>query len=102
VTTFAKCSTCGEYAFMDKHKCHPLWEVYEDGYTEEDLREVHGMDARDAVETWAAQWDSDGDYGILRSGSPIKVYVRPKGEKEWQTFGVHGESVPTYSAREWK
>lgn len=58
-------------------------------------------DAASAVEEWARQYDSDGDYTII-SGAEVHVRVRASDADPWQEFTVVGESEPVYRASEFE
>lgn len=75
-----------------------LWLVWPEDETEDEARRVRARDPREAAEDYAAYSDSGGDYCIL-NGNDATVHVRRDGGIPVDTFVVHGESVPSYSAR---
>ena len=65
---------------------------------EENARKIHAVDAEDAAERWADEYDSAGDYTIV-GGSEENVSVRSPDGKLTK-FRVSGETVAKYSATE--
>lgn len=68
------------------------------GETVEDARTGEALDPGHAAELWAELDDATGDYLIV-GGEVAEVVVRDPGgaETRWK---VHGETVPTYYAKE--
>ena len=103
------CNTCGEYMWF-AHVCPPKWLLWspENGETEEDAREVYGIDPEAAAEAWAERDDRDSGEGSIARGNDAKVRMRyaddparaerlklPTGELEAL---VTGEYLPSYNA----
>lgn len=98
------CPECGELKFSH-HTCNPEWFVWQLGEPERfDQRKVRGYDAKDAVEKWAEQEDSYGDYWIVQGGNPIVCVQRAdgSGDAPIEYLAVEGEPVPQYYARTMK
>ena len=95
-----RCNICRELDF-GHHVCEPEFQILElpDPDDWGDAHRARGGDAAAAVERWADEHDSSGDYTIV-SGSPATVIVRPLGSPaEGEVMIVHGESVPSYRAQ---
>ena len=99
------CGKCHEWIFtttVNDHECAPAWEIWDfNDETREDARTIHGHDAEEVAQSWAARSDSDGDYSIV-SGSAAVMCVSKVGSSKVQTLVVRGESVPEYHASEVK
>lgn len=98
VSNYGRCSICREYAFLDRHRCPPIWEarIHETKF-EEDWSEVYADSADSAAAKFAEEYDAGGDYTIIRRGS-AEVEVRKPGETEFIIFDIQAESMPQYSA----
>lgn len=96
-----RCSICGKRFFFerdrDEHVCDPVYHVLNVGYiageepTEdewEDASRVRARHVEEAVEGWAQQHDSNGDYEIV-GGSEATVWVREPGGAvaKWRVSG---------------
>ncbi len=99
-----RCGECKEVRWNgESHRCLPAFLVWYEGHgddPEEAHDVVHAYNDSYAVEAWASEHDSYGDYTIV-GGSDETVKVRPRGETfegKWVTFSVSGESVPSYHA----
>lgn len=102
MSDFQRCSICGKYDWLAKHKCAPVWEArIHEAKWEEDWTEVHASDAEEAAETFCEQHDCDGEYNIVQSGS-AEVEVRKQGEDAVTLFDITAETIPQYSAYERK
>lgn len=99
--SFRVCLECGETIYGSYHKCYPEWYVWQlDDPERFDQRKVRGYDAQDAVETWAEQEDSYGDYWIVGGGNPIVCVQKVNGcdDAPIEYLAVEGEPVPQYHA----
>jgi hypothetical protein len=102
MSDFQRCRVCGKYDWLAKHKCAPVWEArLHETKWEEGWSTVYAIDAEEAAEKFCEQYDSDGEYSIVQSGS-AEVEVRKPGEDVVTLFGVDAETVPQYRARERK
>ncbi len=93
---FARCSRCGEYDFVQSHKCGKSWEAFCPNYGEdpEDARTVYADgEAKDAAEKFVDDHFSDWDYP-----QEVEVWVRENTESEWQKFTVTVEAAPVFTA----
>lgn len=98
MSDFDKCKNCGDYDFLDRHKCQPEWEaIYIDYHEEDDPGKAFGHSPKTAVLSFAEKHFSDWDYP-----EEIEIWVRKPGETEWQKFYVEVEQVPSFSATEIK
>ncbi len=62
--------------------------------------EPTGMDAEDAAELWAYQYDGQGDYSIVGgSDAHIRVRLSDDTDAPWEEFIVAGYTTREYSAR---
>ena len=99
---FQRCPVCRKYDWTDTHRCAPVWEArLHETRGEEEWTEVHASDAEEAAEKFCEQYDRDGEYGIINSGS-AEVEVRKPGDDAVTRFDVSAETIPQYSARELK
>jgi hypothetical protein len=83
------------------HQCPPRWLVWDpDDSDEEHAIQFYGAEPEDAVEQWAEEADSNGDYSIV-NGATVTVLVRMVGSSEpARRFKVTGECEPSYTATE--
>ena len=101
---FGRCETCGEYDFLETHRCPPCWYVWEpdEGETMDDgARRIYARDAEQAAERWAARedWDSaEGAIAMGRSEPEICVATLGLEGKGVERFKLTGEMVPEYRA----
>lgn len=98
--TGERCRECGHWQWGRHHECPPLHDVQDvlgGCHAEDEWDAIHARSPRDAAERWAQRHDEGGDYDIV-NGSPATLRVRLSGTSEWQTFVVHGETVPDYTA----
>ena len=94
MSVFNKCKNCGDYDFLDRHKCLPEWEViYIDYHEEDDPGKAFGSDAKHAALSFAERHFSDFDYP-----EEMEIWVRKPEDTKWQKFKVDVEQVPSFSA----
>lgn len=67
MSDFAWCKTCGEYDWLNKHRCPPLFKVKRKEDDDEYARNVYARDAERAAEKFCARHDSDFDYQIIEN-----------------------------------
>ncbi len=95
------CDRCKEYMIWpESHTCPPTWLVWcpEMDSSRDDAKEIRASDAENAAKRWARDFDSNGDYDIVR-GAEYVVHVGTLDEDEKvQKFTVRGETVPEYYA----
>lgn len=92
--SFEKCETCGEYGFVDTHKCPPAWEARFEWQDDDDWKVVYAYD-----EEMAAQRLSELK---TDSESPIQfeVSVRPAWtDRKPTVFIIDVEYEPKYYSR---
>jgi hypothetical protein len=98
-----RCAICGELILFSKHYCHPAWLVWQlDDPERFNATTVYAYDPQAAVEKWADQEDSYGDYWIVQGGCPI-VCVQRQGMGEdapVEYHAVEGEMVAEYHAKQ--
>lgn len=99
--SFGRCSDCGKYDWIDRHRCAPAFDVWSMEDDDEDCAtKVYAFNAEEAAREWADEEDPERDYSIV-SGNDELVAVRQHGtDDDPQFFRVSGESVPSYSAAE--
>lgn len=80
-----------------------VW-VPEQGETEDDGREVKGIDAEDAAESYAERlcWGDPDYYAAFLDRDGMAMHVREVESGEVSVFQVTGERVITFNAREKK
>lgn len=103
---YHRCQNCGDYGwfgvrFGTQHRCSPIWEARLFGAGDDEWYEIHADDAETAAEKFCNQYDSGGDYDIIRCGS-AEVEVRKPGEGAITLWDISAESVPEYHAYERK
>lgn len=110
---YRRCPECDEFAWFyaadakprhSVHVCPPLWLVAfvcetGDVPDDDDYRQVYARHPDDAAEKAAEEYDSNGEYDILRGGEHF-AWVKPATGGDVKKFAVSGESVPQYSATE--
>ncbi len=99
-----RCPICSDWAWMERHRCAPIWLVLdpEQSGEWEDAVKVYATDPEQAAEKWAQDEDVEsGEYSIV-GGTDMAVQVRrldePDAAPVW--WVVTGESIPTYRASE--
>lgn len=101
MSDYRRCKTCGEFGWFDRsagnHACSPIWEARLFGAGDDEWMDVHADDAETAAEKFCEQYDSGGDYDIIRCGS-AEVEVRKPGDAEASLWDISAESVPEYHA----
>lgn len=94
------CPRCKDYKFSGPSLCN--CQRFEGGVPWKDdvtdWHEVYAMDAEDAAEKCAEEFDSDGDYTIIKHGSG-EIWTRDK-DGLVQKWDIEAEAVPSYSARQ--
>ena len=96
------CKTCGEFIMNERHKCPPLWLVWDVLKEIDTAREIYAHDSQVAAELWADHRDSfSADYCIA-GGSPVTVWVRARSSGVSRRFHVTGGTVHHYRATELK
>ena len=99
MSNFSICNKCKEYDYTDSHKCHPIWEVQEEGEPKDDWVEVYAFDEEDAAGKYGEAYDTEGDY-LLSQGGKVTVIVRAPGSEDVKVFVVSAEPDVNYSATE--
>lgn len=99
------CPVCGRYRFsFEPHVCPPAWEVLVAEHVVagrpdwDEAERVYATDAEEALEAWAARFDSEcGDYPLAH-GHDEDVLVRQLGKGGAVRYNVRGSLEPTYRA----
>ena len=89
---YQKCPICDRLDNMETHKCYPIWMVRVEGEHEEDARPIHAIDAEEAAENFAKEYDEPY---FLNHEDMVIVTL---GNGEQLKFEVRGEAIPTYCA----
>jgi hypothetical protein len=101
MSDYRRCPHCRENGWFDRpfgnHTCSPVWEARLFGAGDDEWLDVRADDAETAAEKFCDQYDSGGDYDIIRSGS-AEVEVRKPGEEAITLWDISAESVPEYHA----
>ena len=93
-SSYGKCINCGEWEFLDGHRCLPEWDAFLFDYgSEEDHGVTHASNAEDAALNYATNGFSDWDYP-----NDMIICVKRPSEAEWQKFNITVEAVPHFSA----
>lgn len=95
---YRRCPVCDTFAWMDRHVCPSVWMCRLEG-NDNDWSTIYALDPEDAAERFAEQYDSGGEYTIVREGE-ARVEVQLQDRETIKLFEVTAESVPQYSARE--
>lgn len=91
--SFDKCKICGEYVFLEDHKCKPLWEAIEvDCDDENEPQKTFGFDAESAAIRYAERNFDRWEYP-----EEVEIWVR-KPSAEWQKFNIYVEFIPSFTA----
>jgi len=94
---FDKCTKCGEFGFIDTHRCPPTWLVSDENSDGEwnYWTRIYADDAEKASEKFSARRDaSQGEYPSYRT-----VYVKQdEGDSPAVAYDVSCEAVPSYQA----
>lgn len=105
MSEYRRCQSCGDYGWFDRqfgnHTCAPIWEARLFGAGDDQWCEVHAIDAETAAEKFCDEYDSGGDYNIIRCGS-AEIEVRKLGGADISLWDIWAESVPEYHAHERK
>ena len=98
-----ECNFCGEYHWADAHHdCLPRFFVWCPDFDQgpEDSRAVYATNMEEAVEKWADESDSKGDYTIISGGGAnVMAYKEGFNEDSAVKFEVTGEAIPIYHAK---
>lgn len=98
---YERCRTCGQFGWVNTHRCAPKWEWRCDSWHGADEwcdPPVHSRDAEGAALKAAEIYDRD-DYTLVRGGEET-IWVRQIGTTEISRWCVSAESVPQYHAAE--
>lgn len=96
MSSFERCSNCGEYDFLDKHKCQDEWQAIRAEYHDErDYEKAFGYDAESAALKYA-----ENNFSLWRWPEKMEIWVRKPGETAWRKFQITVEAVPSFSASE--
>jgi hypothetical protein len=95
---FEKCPTCGEYDFVETHKCPPVWEVNIDCRDEDEWVSIYAIDEEEAAKEMAERYNSNGDYLLM--GEEITVLVRKTEGMSAKKFRCSAETTIQYYANE--
>lgn len=99
---YGHCVKCGRHGWLP-HACMEFEVAFEDcGRGEPYWSTVSALDAERAAEQFAEASDCEGDYTIIKAGDRGNTVVLVRGADggKIMRFGVYGETVPQYYARE--
>jgi len=98
IESFGKCGVCGEYTFLESHRCPPPWEVAV-ADDPEDTRTIYATDAEEAATKFGDEWDHES---VLINGGELSVIVKSAADPddEGTFFVVTCEMVPHYIVEE--
>ncbi len=92
MSEYQRCETCGEFGWVETHRCPPAWDVRLDG--EERLRAVFAIADRYAAELFVERCYEDLDGPRL-----VAIGVRKHGSSgPWKLFDVEVDWVPEATA----
>ncbi len=97
MSDYRRCKTCGEFDFLNSHKCQPCYEASApEAFGEDEWQKVYAYDEKEAAEKFAEEYDRDEH--DLMNGGDMEVWIRKPGEIEIFKFNCTGEAIPTYYA----
>lgn len=97
------CQTCGKFKYNDRHVCQPLFECrFADTKNYgDDWRQVREIDAENAAETFAEEFDCENEYEILKQGDRCEEIVQVRDQSLQLTrWRITAESRPHYYAEQ--
>lgn len=98
-SVYAKCKECGQYGYVNSHRCPPLWEWRcDNNFGPDEWELVRGKDPEDAAVKAAELYDAE-DYSLVR-GNRATIQIRDMTTKVVTAWDCYAESVPTYYATE--
>jgi len=94
MSTYDRCKKCGDWDYIESHKCDPAWEVYlPDYFSESEIEMSHGIDAEETALNYVEREHSDMEYP-----TEVEIWVRKDENEPWQIFDITVETVPSFSA----
>jgi len=95
MSDFKRCKICGEYGWLDTHKCQQAWDAVTSDYDPkyEDVERVYAGSGKEAAEKCLGEHHSDWDYP-----EELEMWVRKVGETKWEKYMVTVEPVPEFTA----
>lgn len=96
MSDFSKCRECGEYDWVKKHKCPPVFYFKHDSWGEE-LQKIYAHSFEDAALRFAKKFNEDGDYSLMDDGKEEVIISDGVTEK---IFIVRAETSIEYYADE--
>ena len=95
MSDFEKCKICGEYDFLSKHKCPPIYYFKHESWGDE-FQEVRAWTFDGAAEKFARMFNENGDYNLMDCEEEVII---SDGETE-KRFVVSAEQDISYSVTE--
>lgn len=96
------CRACGDWGWLDSHKCPPAWRVWcvDRGETHHDGEVIHAIDSDAAAVKWAE--GRSENYELIDNPETVRVvseadYPRDEGEG-FDEFRVMGEATISFCA----
>lgn len=93
MSDFERCKECGDFDWLSKHKCHPIFYLTHEYWGER--KEIHAQDFYDAAMRFAKKYNENGDYALMDSTEKVVI---SDGVTE-KTFIVSAEPDIHYSAK---
>ena len=97
--SYEKCGICGEYDFVNRHKCKPIFYVNHPDYNGDDWDKIRGSYEEDAAEEYGRKYNENGDYLLMNETITICVSQYPDG-KDAKKFEVSAEPDIHYRVSE--
>ena len=95
MSDFDRCKICGEYDFLDKHKCPPIYYYKHDDWGDE-FQKIRAWSFSGAAIAFAKLYNENGDYALMNDTIEVTI---SDGKIEKQ-FLVSAEPDIHYSADE--
>lgn len=97
---YEKCGICGQYGYVNHHKCPPAWEVNIPDYHGDEWVKQYADSAAEVAIKMAEKYDSDDCDFELLDGGEVEILVRKPGRTNFKRYLCTGESIPIYYSRE--
>jgi hypothetical protein len=101
INSFRRCDVCGEYGYMETHRCHPCWYVANLDYgpskdNESDWTRIFARDPQEAAERFAEYHDCRN----AEFSEETNVVVLHLDQETMEFFAVEGRLDPVYTGTE--
>lgn len=70
--SYGRCEICKEYAFINSHKCPPIF-LFKHEYWGDEWEEIRAYNHDDAAEKFAKIYNEDGDYTLMNDHTTVLI-----------------------------